>query len=56
MVAGVRAGAGTEDGILPEHCALQETTSTGMLNVVQSRKTPLAVATIYDGVPGMAAG
>lgn len=27
-----------------------------MLNVVLSRKKPVAVATIYDGVPGMAAG
>jgi hypothetical protein len=45
-----------EDGILPEHYALQETTNTGMLNVVQSRKTPLAVATIYYGLPRMAAG
>lgn len=27
-----------------------------MLDVVQSWKTPLAVATIYDGVPGLAAG
>jgi hypothetical protein len=27
-----------------------------MLDVVLSRNTPLAVATIYDGVPGMAAG
>jgi lysophospholipase L1-like esterase len=27
-----------------------------MLNVVLSRKTPVAVATIYDGVPGLAPG
>jgi lysophospholipase L1-like esterase len=59
LVAAMQSPAGTvleAAGLLAEWQAAFRRDYRRMLNVVLSRKRPVAVATIYDGVPGLAPG
>jgi lysophospholipase L1-like esterase len=59
LVAAMQSPAGTvleAAGLLAEWQAAFRRDYRRMLNVVRSRKRPVAVATIYDAVPGLAPG